>query len=52
MRLLQRATADTLHFYKEPRNLCHLNFNYPISLVPEKAMHVNYIESYFSNLII
>lgn len=52
MRLLQRGTADTLCFYKEPRNLHHLHLNYPISLLPGKAIHVNYIESYFRNSII
>lgn len=52
MRLLQRGTADILCFYKEPRNLHHLHLNYPISLLPGKAMHVNYIESYFRNSII
>lgn len=52
MRFLQRATVDTSCFYKEPCNLRHLNFNYPISLVPGKAMHGNYTESYFSNSII
>lgn len=52
MRFLQRAAVDTPCFCKEPCNLHHLNFNYPISLVPGKAMHGNYTESYFSNSII
>lgn len=52
MRFLQRAAVDTPCFYKEPCNLHHLNFNYPISLVPQKAVHGNYTESYFSNSII